>query len=51
MWLFQSIESKASEKGRGAHMANKKLWQLKLNLYSPGSGLTQLKVRESNSTG
>lgn len=32
-------------------MANKKLQQLKLNLYSPGSGLTQLKVRESNSTG
>lgn len=53
-WLCQSIESKASEKGSGrggAHMANKKLWQFKLNLYSPGSGLTQLKVRESNSTG
>lgn len=32
-------------------MANKKLRQLKLNLYSPGSGLTKLKVRESNSTG
>lgn len=32
-------------------MANKKLQQLKLNLYSPGSGLTQLKVRESNSSG
>lgn len=39
------------ERGGGAHMANKKLRQLKLNLYSPGSGLTQLKVRESNSTG
>lgn len=35
--------------GGGARMANKKLRQLKLNLYSPGSGLTQLKVRESNS--
>lgn len=32
-------------------MAHKKLRQLKLNLYSPGSGLTKLKVRESNSTG
>lgn len=32
-------------------MANKKLQQLKFNLYSPGSGLTQLKVRESNSSG
>lgn len=29
----------------------KKLQQLKFNLYSPGSGLTQLKVRESNSIG
>ena len=53
--VIQSTERQASEEGRGrgggAHMANKKLRQLKLNLYSPGSGLTQLKVRESNSTG
>lgn len=32
-------------------MANKKLQQLKFNLHSPGSGLTQLKARESNSSG
>lgn len=40
-------------KGGAAHMANtkRKLRWLKLNLYSPGSGLTKLKVRESNSTG
>lgn len=41
--------------GGGAHMANTKKninqrW-LKLNLYSAGSGLTKLKVRESNSRG
>lgn len=49
--VMQSTETVAVKEERGALVANKKLWQLKLNLYSPGSGLTQLKVRESNSRG